>query len=55
MEEQTVTVTIRTKGELCKMSDAEIAEWYRSHIADLFDPAYGTPEIAVRVERKICE
>ena len=51
MEEQTITVTIKTKGEKCQMSDAEIKEWYEKNIASLFDPAYGTPEIAVEVTR----
>lgn len=55
MEEQIITVTVRTKGEPCQSSDAEIEAWYRSHIAALFDPAYGTPEIAVRVERRAYE
>ena len=51
MEEQIVTVKIRTKGEKCEMSDAEIKNWYASHVAKLFDPAYGTPEIEVELER----
>ncbi len=51
MEEQTVTVTIRTYGEKCEMTDDEIREWYESHIRGLFDPAYGTPEISVRLQR----
>ena len=51
MEEQIVTVKIRTKGEKCEMTDAEIKNWYASHIAKLFDPAYGTPEIEVQLER----
>ena len=51
MEEQIVTVKIKTKGEKCEMSDAEIRDWYASHIAKLFDPAYGTPEIEVKLER----
>ena len=51
MEEQIVTVKIKTKGEKCEMTDAEIKDWYASHIAKLFDPAYGTPEIEVRLER----
>lgn len=52
MEEQIITVTIRTKGEKCEMSDEEIRTWYLSHIAGLFDPAYGTPEICVELKRK---
>ena len=51
MEEQIVTVKIRTKGEKCEMTDDEIKEWYASHVAKLFDPAYGTPEIEVKLER----
>ena len=51
MEEQIVTVKIKTKGEKCEMSDEEIKEWYASHVAKLFDPAYGTPEIEVKLER----
>ena len=55
MERQTITVTIRTEGEACMQSDSEIREWYRSHVASLFDPAYGTPEISVSVERETTE
>ena len=55
MERQTITVTIRTEGEACMLSDPEIREWYRSHIAQLFDPAYGTPGISVSVERETTE
>lgn len=51
MEEQIVTVTIKTKGEKCELSDEEIREWYASNVAKLFDPAYGTPEIDVDVKR----
>ena len=51
MEEQIITVTIRTKGEKCELNDEEIRQWYASHIAQLFDPAYGTPEITVDVKR----
>ncbi|MBQ7669143.1 MAG: hypothetical protein IJS45_00300 [Clostridia bacterium] len=51
MEEQVITVTIRTKGEKCEMSDAEIKAWYESQIAKLFNPAYGTPEITAEVRR----
>ena len=52
MEEQTVTITVKTKGEKCEMTDAEIEKWYKEHVAGLFDPAYGTPEITVNVKRK---
>ena len=51
MEEQIVTVTIRTKGEKCEMTDDAIREWYAAHVAKLFNPAYGTPEIEVDVKR----
>ncbi len=51
MEEQTVVVTIRTKGEKCELTDGQLVEWYRSHVAALFDPAYGTPEITVELKR----
>ena len=52
MEEQIVKITIQTKGEECQMSDAEIKAWYKEKIASLFNPAYGTPEINVELERK---
>ena len=52
MEEQIITVTIKTKGEKCMMSDAEIKEWYEKHIASLFNPEYGRPEITVKLERR---
>ena len=52
MEQQLITVTIRTQGEKCEMSDSEIKEWYESSIAKLFDPRYGTPEIEAKVERR---
>lgn len=51
MEEQIITVTIRTKGEKCRMTDDEIKEWYEKNIARLFDPEYGTPEIEAEVRR----
>ena len=51
MEEQIVTITVKTKGEKCEMSDGEIRDWYASHVAKLFNPAYGTPEITVELER----
>lgn len=51
-EEQTVTITVKTKGEACALSDAEIKAWYADHVAGLFDPKWGTPEIAVDVKRK---
>ena len=55
MEKQTITVTIRTAGDPCEMTDAEIREWYETRIAGLFNPAYGTPEITVSVVRETVE
>lgn len=52
MEEQIVKITIKTKGEECQMNDAEIKAWYEKKVASLFNPAYGTPEIKVELERK---
>ncbi len=51
MEKQIVTITVKTEGERCELSDAEIRAWYETHVAKLFDPAYGTPEITVEVRR----
>ena len=51
MEEQIITITVKTKGDVCEMSDAEIREWYETSIAGLFNPEYGTPEITVDVKR----
>ena len=39
MEEQIITITVKTKGEKCEMSDKEIRRWYETHVAGLFDPA----------------
>ena len=52
MEKQIVTITIKTKGDECQMKDAEIKAWYEEKVAGLFNPAYGTPEIDVKLERK---
>ena len=52
MEEQIITIQIKTKGEICEMSDEEIKAWYESHVAGLFNPDYGTPEISVCVKRE---
>lgn len=52
MEEQIVKITIKTKGEECEMNDAEIKAWYKEKVLGLFNPAYGTPEIKVELERK---
>ena len=51
MEEQIVTITVKTKGEKCEMTDGEIRDWYAAHVAKLFNPAYGTPEITVELKR----
>ncbi len=51
MEEQIITITVKTKGDVCEMSDEAIREWYEKSIAGLFNPAYGTPEIDVKVKR----
>ena len=55
MEEQIITITVKTKGDICVMSDEEIREWYETSIAKLFNPEYGTPEIAVDVKRIVTE
>ena len=52
MEEQVITVIIKTSGEKCEMSDSEITAWYEEHIRALFHPAFGTPEISVEVKRR---
>lgn len=52
MEEQTITITVKSRGEPCEMTDAEIKAWYEARIAALFDPKWGTPEITVDVKRK---
>ena len=51
-EEQTITITVKTKGDPCELSDAEIKAWYENRIAALFDLRWGTPEIAVDVKRR---
>ena len=51
MEEQVITITVRTRGEKCRLSDEQIREWYESHVAELLNPEYGTPEITVEVRR----
>ncbi len=52
MEEHIITITVKTSGEKCRMSDSEIRAWYETNIAKLFNPDYGTPEINVKVERR---
>lgn len=51
MEEQIITITVKTKGEPCTLSDDEIRAWYAERVASLFDPQWGAPEITVDVER----
>ena len=53
MEEQTITITVKTKGDRCVMTDEQIREWYEKSVASLFNPEYGTPVIDVKVERSI--
>ena len=53
MEEQIITITVKTKGDLCQMSTEDIKEWYKNNIAKLFNPEYGKPEITVDVKREI--
>ena len=52
MEEQTIKITIKTRGEKCDLTDEQITEWYRSRIEGFFNPEYGTPEIAIELERR---
>ena len=42
-------------GEKCEMADREIVDWYREHVAGLFDPAYGMPQISVTLRREEAE
>ncbi len=51
LEKQTVIITVVTEGEKCEMSDREIIDWYQTHIADLFNPEFGRPQISVSLER----
>ena len=51
MEKQLITITIETQGDNCEMTDAEIRTWYETHVAGLFNPAFGTPRIRVDVQR----
>ena len=52
MEEQIITITVKTQGEPCALSDGEIKDWYEKRVASLFDLQWGTPEITVEVNRK---
>lgn len=51
MEEQIITITVKSKGEPCELTDEQIKAWYAERIAALFDPKWGVPEITVEVER----
>lgn len=51
MEEQVITVTIRTHGDVCVLSNEKIAQWYKENIAKLFNKEFGTPEIEVDVKK----
>ena len=51
MEKQIIEITIETKGDVCEMTDDEIIAWYKTSIAQLFNPAYGTPQITVKLTR----
>lgn len=53
MEEQIITIKIKTNGDVCEMSTKEIKKWYESNISKLFNPEYGKPEITVDVKREI--
>ena len=53
MEEQIITITVKTKGDLCQMSTEEIKNWYETNILKLFNLEYGKPEITVDVKRDI--
>lgn len=50
-EEQIITITVKTKGDICEMNDDEIRNWYETNIARLFNPECGQPEITVEVKR----
>ncbi len=52
MEEQRITITIKTTGEKCQMSDEEIRQWYASAMRNALNPAFGTPEITVDLQRR---
>lgn len=53
MEEQIITIKIKTKGDICEMSSEEIKKWYETNILKLFNQEYGRPEITVDVKREI--
>lgn len=51
-EQQTVTVTIRTRGGKCELTDEQIQGWYRDRIEALLDPDIGEYDISVAVKRE---
>ncbi|MBQ7600273.1 MAG: HD domain-containing protein [Clostridia bacterium] len=51
MEEQIITITVKTSGEKCELDDEAIRKWYEDSVAGLFNPEYGIPEIGVSVRR----
>lgn len=53
MEEQIITIEIKTKGDICEMSTEEIKKWYETNVLKLFNQEYGRPEITVDVKREI--
>lgn len=53
MEEQIITITIKSRGETCEMTAAELKAWYERKVAAFFDPKLGMPEITVDVERTL--
>jgi len=55
MEIQEIEIKIKTKGEACEMSEEEIRRWYEGKLRALFNPAFGEPEISVKVEKRNAE
>ena len=53
MEEQRITITVKTCGDPCRMTDEEIRDWSASAMRSALNPAFGTPEISVDVQRTI--
>ena len=51
MEEQVVTVTVRTWGKPCELSDEQIIAWYREQMEKLLDPDIGGHDVTVSVQR----
>ena len=52
-EEQVVTITVRTRGDVCDLTDEQITAWYREHVDALLDPTIGRHEITVSVSRRV--